>query len=403
MDVNLSSIARASVRPLVALLVASLLAAAPACTKPPRPDELQELDRLWSRPEARKVKEIPGAQQYYEEAYDLRLRARQEYNDGNIELSREYAIWSMLKYRTAESLAKQFEAKERLEASNAKIREVNPKLIAVNKERNKLQREVSELERKVAVARRRKEDRERRAAALARRSSTDTGGTTGDSAMRRSLNDKLEAADEARSKAKSVEASRFAPETFNQAANKIKSIKTMLSSGQDASSEMLASADQAVALFEKSYKEAKPEFEEYKRKQNPALRNANLFKLAKEQFGADYVSRETNGVRIIMTSLFTSQSSDFAVGTDSMLSAAAKLAKKYDEYDLVIEGYTSKKGGATENLTLSQSRAFAVKKKLSAAGVDSSRIETKGKGETLLRYKDDDSKNDRVELLFRRP
>ena len=89
-------------------------------------------------------------------------------------------------------------------------------------------------------------------------------------------------------------------------------------------------------------------------------------------------------------------------GTGSRyMTEITKLAKDYDEFTITIEGFTSK-GDATENLGLSQLRARAAEDALVRGGVKKSRIETKGQGQERLRYPDNRSRNERVEVIFRR-
>ena len=153
---------------LVVLMASALM---PACQKPPKPRELQELDVMWQDPETRRIKDVPGARGYYDTARKFRVRAQEAYNDGDLDNAREYAVWSVVKYRTAEAIASQQTASERLNKANAMIDKINPELNGLNQERNKLIAEVGDLEMKVAQAKRAKAERERRAAAL------NSGGT----------------------------------------------------------------------------------------------------------------------------------------------------------------------------------------------------------------------------------
>ena len=76
-----------------------------------------------------------------------------------------------------------------------------------------------------------------------------------------------------------------------------------------------------------------------------------------------------------------------------------------DEYPsgkLIIEGHTSSDGNDQYNLKLSQKRAEAVVRYLIKLGVDESRLEAVGKGETKPRYDNNSpigrAKNRRVEF-----
>ena len=88
-------------------LCALLLTSFAACSKPDKPKELLEIEALWQDPATRQVKDIPGAKTYYEESRKFRYDAQDAYNEGEVELSREYAIYSKLRYRTALAIAKQ--------------------------------------------------------------------------------------------------------------------------------------------------------------------------------------------------------------------------------------------------------------------------------------------------------
>jgi len=70
------------------------------------------------------------------------------------------------------------------------------------------------------------------------------------------------------------------------------------------------------------------------------------------------------------------------VANDS-LGKVAQVASKYPNAPLMIEGHTDGKGTHAYNMTLSDNRAGAVKKWLvDKGGIESSRISTKGWGET---------------------
>ena len=118
-------------------------------------------------------------------------------------------------------------------------------------------------------------------------------------------------------------------------------------------------------------------------------------------FGADNVQQEGIGVRIIAPASFSTGTSSITATGSRYLTELSKLAKDYDEFSITIEGFTSR-GDATENLSLSQLRARAAEDAMVKAGVKKSRIETKGQGQERLRYPDDRSRNERVEVIFRR-
>jgi len=97
-------------------------------------------------------------------------------------------------------------------------------------------------------------------------------------------------------------------------------------------------------------------------------------------------------------------SSDRILGikTINILKQIKKLLDEYPKGKLIIEGHTSSDGDDEYNLKLSQKRAEAVVKYLISLGVNKSRLEAVGKGETKPRYDNNSpigrAKNRRVEF-----
>ena len=385
---------------LCALLLS--LAWSLGCSKEPKPRELAELEVMWQDPETRKVKDVPGAGAYYQAAYQFRQRAAQAYNDGDIDQAREYAIWSLLKYRTAQAVAQQSESKDRLEAANVKLAKLNPEIVAANQERNKLVAQVGELERQLAVAKRRKADDERRLNAM------NQVGKGDDSAARereraQAIDLKLDEIERARQEAIDVNAPKHAAATYNRAENVLKSLRLMRQTSPLPYETMVDSAEIALKSFQQARMESKPGYKEQVAKSDPVARREGLQREAAAILGAPYALAEGATVRVIATRSFAPASTQVNENGQRNLKAIIELAAKYDELNLSIEVYTSK-GDATENLATSQLRARRVEELFTSSGVSKKRItQARGLGQENLRYPEDVSLNERVEVIFSSP
>lgn len=386
-----------SVATMLSLIL--MLGLVAACGSGPKSQALSDLERQLQDPSASEVKEAPGARKPYREARQYRRLALEAWDEGKGELSEEYATLGMLRYRTAVAISEQSEAKERLEEANAKVAESNPEIKALNQEQIKLADEVAELERQVAMARRKKEEAERRKKALAGQEAAQQTQQQ-DQAKLTAIKNKLVEVESAQKKAEQVNAATHAPEKYNPAVNAVKSIRTLLNSNQ-ANDEMLADANRALQLFQEAEKAARPKYEEAQEKQNPALRRQKIQADAESVFGGPYTFAEPAGVRVVLAGAFPTDSSTVSGSHQRLLDELTTLAKKYDEFSIYVEGYT-RKGDATENLSLSQLRARTVKEHLTKNGIKGSRIDTKGQGQDRVRYPRDAAKNDRVEVVFTR-
>ena len=80
--------------------------------------------------------------------------------------------------------------------------------------------------------------------------------------------------------------------------------------------------------------------------------------------------------------LFDVNKSTIKPSSTGVLNQIAKLMKEHADLKFSIEGHTDSDGDETSNQTLSEQRAESVKKALTEVGIESSRLQTKGWGES---------------------
>lgn len=363
-----------------------------ACGPGEKTTELKELERILQDPNAAAVKEAPGASKPYREARQFRRLAVEAWDEGNDDLSREYSALGTLRYRTAEAMADQVAAKERLDAANAKVSTSNPEIEALSQERNKLATEVAQLTQQVETA------RNQQAARSQQQNLSNSSQKSTD--KRSAIIAKVKDAEAAQKQSEAVDAATHAPEKYNRALNMLKSVRSTLDQGQ-ASDLMIQQLSESITMFAAAKVEAQPLFNTAQAKSNPEERRTQLRSAAASKLGAEFVSSEALGARLILPELFATGSNSILAGRKSNVADIAALLSSYDEFTVFIEGYTSKVGNATENLGLSQNRARAVRDALTASGIDSSRIEVRGYGNDRPRYSDN-ARNERVEIVVTR-
>lgn len=95
------------------------------------------------------------------------------------------------------------------------------------------------------------------------------------------------------------------------------------------------------------------------------------------------VERVGEGIKITFNSgiLFDVDSDKLRSEANTNLSELAKVLKKYDDTEIMVQGHTDNTGADKHNLKLSERRADAVGDKLKSNGVKSGRIDESGLGE----------------------
>ena len=117
-----------------------------------------------------------------------------------------------------------------------------------------------------------------------------------------------------------------------------------------------------------------------------------------------YITKEAKEVleNIAEVILFDSSTSNFKKGTSSTLDEIAKIMKENPKATFLIEGHADITGSDKFNNELSTKRANAVMIYLEKAGIDASRLSSKGFGSTVPvadnKTRSGRAKNRRVEI-----
>lgn len=386
------------VAPVVLMLMLSI---AMACKPGPESEELLELERMLQDPTAQEISNTPGASRFFQESRQFRRLARESHSERNDSLSREYAVLGTLRYRTAVAVASQFEAKQRLDAANAKLEDANPVLRATNGERNKLVSDINQLEQQVASAVRNRSEQERLNAESQVSPMQFQAAAIDNKLTLIQVQGRIAEVEKVRAEALELKADQFAKALFERADAQLESARNMVRTQPDATGMAMQQVEHAMSIYQEAKAAAEPLFKDMERKMQPESRIASIRSESQNNFGTPYTITEYNGVRIVMARLFEPQSAELRFNTESLLDALANLLKEYSEFSVSIEGYTQKKGGATNNLATSQLRAHKVRDYLVGKGVSEGQITTEGFGQDRIRYTDSAENNDRVEVILR--
>lgn len=118
------------------------------------------------------------------------------------------------------------------------------------------------------------------------------------------------------------------------------------------------------------------------------------------------VERVEEGIKVEFNEkiLFAFSKSDLGDAAKTNLNNLVKVLNKYPNTNIEVQGHTDGRGSDEYNMGLSEKRAATVANYLKAQGIDTSRITTKGYGESAPAYSNDTdegmAQNRRVEFLI---
>ena len=123
-----------------------------------------------------------------------------------------------------------------------------------------------------------------------------------------------------------------------------------------------------------------------------------------QEFELEVQEAVAGGVYQIDDIYYKTNSAEITENSKAILAEFAEYLKENDSMTIAIHGHTDNVGRADQNLALSTDRAFSVKQYLESLGVDGSRLDYKGFGETVPFASNDTeegrAKNRRTEFLI---
>ncbi|HEY5283477.1 MAG TPA: OmpA family protein [Polyangia bacterium] len=379
---------------LLSVFVAGLFSL--GCATPPKPRELDALERLRADPEMPAArKKAPDLCKKAEKSFQA---ATEKWKSNDLDESVNHAQMGQIYFKHALALADQ-------DKSNARIADAEDSLSATAEEREKVQKDIDDMNEKIGL--------------LQKQVQKDEAMKTLESEMTEKLSqeklkaetsDKVSDAELALKTAETVNAAKYAPELYKSAAQILAKAQTEMQAGQmqqAQSSAVIAkkTADDAAAAAKPSY--ARDSQTEENRKKADAL-----FAEVSRIPGVS-ARRDVRGSlqRLILSVpaeiLFVRKQTVISPGRDGILDPIAQIIKKkdYQDFPVQIIGHTDSRGGSQSSLlAMSGARAQSVFNALVTRGVDVRRMMASGQGgaEPIAdgRSAAGRASNHRVEVVF---
>ncbi len=349
------------------------------CATPPKPRELDALERLRADPE------LPAARKkapdLCKKADKALATATDKWQSNDLNESVNHALLGQIYYRHALALADQ-------DRSNARIADAEDRLSAVAEEQEKVQKDLDDTNEKIGLLQKQvKKDEEMKALeaqmAADKKSNEDK---LAQEKLRSETAEKVGDAELALKTAETVNAAKYAPEVYNQAKEILAKAQAELQAGQMQEAQTSAAiarktAENATAAAKPSY--ARDSQAEENRKKADALYAEAM------RIPGTAVRRDIRGslqrliISIPADLLFTKKQTVIAPGKDGILGPIAELikTKDYQDFPVQIIGHTDSRGAARSALlAMSGARAQSVFNALVIRGVDVRRMMASGQG-----------------------
>lgn len=360
------------------------------CASAPKPKELLDLEEL------RKAKSYASAQQaqpaLVKESDEDYKKSVEAWDESELDLAKDWAILATIKLRTAlaiieeaatrasaGALRKEIDGLRRARAeAQARIREADEqlrlhgKLSAARK---------AALEKEKALTDAQKREQEQRALADAQKKVAD--------------------AQLAMKMADTVEASKHAATEYAGAQALLLRAEASLKAGN--ATDAATTAEMAKAKAEAAYNAARATFLAAKKQAERQAQNQALQKDAAAVGGVTVKMKSSGDTQQLILPVLDCFKRGKSVPKPEklvVLSAIAGLLKKYPDYPVIINGYTSSRVARSQQYVVSYARAQAVATHFATQGVNLKRIATSGQGSESPIAPKHLTANDRVEIIL---
>ncbi|MBI5478942.1 MAG: OmpA family protein [Deltaproteobacteria bacterium] len=382
-------------RRFVALLVVFILGGAlGGCAHIPKPKELLDLASL------RESKEYPAAQEkqpdLVRQSDDSYFKSVESWRDKEIEDSKYWATLGTIKLRTALSMVKEEAVRQRAEAARKELaelkkreKELKRQLLEADEQlalhakleaaRKAAEEKEAQLKAKLSEAQRREEEQKRLAEAQT----------------------KVSEAALALKQADTVEAAKYAPNEYGVAQALVARAEAALKDGKI--SDAVATADMARSRAEAALAAARPQYVAARKVAERQARNQALQKDAAAIGGVTVRMKavgETQQLIMPVPDLFKRAETAPRADKKALLNEIGALVKKYAEYPVIVNGYTSNRVRPSQQYSVSQARAQEVANHFVSLGIEFKRMATAGRGSENPIAGKASPLNDRVEIIL---
>ncbi len=367
-----------------------LLALVAACASAPKPKELLDLEEL------RKARSYASAQRaqaaLVQESDADHKKAVEAWESSELDLAKDHALLATIKLRMAVAIVEEGAARQSAEG-------VRKEIAGLRRERQEAQARIREadeqlrLHGKLAAARKAAQDKEQQLTEAQKREQE-----------QRALADaqkKVAEAQLAMKLADTVEASKHAATEYAAAQALLTKAEASLKAGN--ATDASATAEMAKGKAESAYSAARATYLAAKKQAERQAQNQALQKDAAGVGGVTVkmkTSGDTQQLILPVLDLFKRGKSAPKPEKVVILNAIAQLLKKYPDYPVIINGYTSSRVAKSQQYVVSYARAQAVATHFASQGVNLKRMATSGQGSESPIAPKHLTANDRVEVIL---
>ncbi len=369
-----------------------------ACSTPPKPSELEALEKLRQNTDFETARK--QAKALIDEGDKLFAKSNAEWKDGALEDSRRDALMSSIKLKMARALVAEARAKVEAQKSSTDLAKSEEEYARVAKDLASVNEAVA-LMKKLQDARSQVQETRTQANSEQQRMAEQLSLEQQKSVAQ----NKLAQAELAIKSAETVNAVTLAAVEYGAAKDSLARASQELRSASYAAS--VTSSEMAKAKAEQAFTVAKPAWEASEAHKSSKVSDESLASDAASLPGVS-VRREKVGdmqrLVVPLRNLFDKKMTTLAPSSGAILDAVAALMKKHPTYPTMIIGHTDSKGKHDELVAISLARAQAVYGALLTRGVDPQRLSVSGHGpdEPLGDNKSlaGRAQNNRVEIAF---
>jgi outer membrane protein OmpA-like peptidoglycan-associated protein len=384
------------------LLSFFLTALSVGCATPPKPRELDALEKL---------RADPGMSAARKRAPDLCKKAdkalassTEKWQSNDLGESVNHALLGQIFFRHALALTDQDKA-------NARIAQAEDDLSATEDSLKEVQKDLADENEKIGLLNKAAQKNEEMKALEAQMAADKKSNEDKlvQEKLRAETTEKISDAELAVKTADTLDAEKYAPELYKSAAQILAKAQTEFQAGQMQQAQV--SAGIAKKTAQDAAASAKPSYDKDTAAAENRKKADGLFAAALKIPGVR-VTRDVKGslqrvvIAVPAEMLFVKKQTVLSPGRDSMLEPVAELIKspEYKGFPVQVIGHTDSKGSTSGNLALSAARAQSVYNALVTRGVEARRMMASGQGgaEPIAdgRSAAGRASNHRVEVVF---